>query len=330
VNSASKIDLNGVQDALTSLPGLQVSLVRKRRRDIPFLYLHVSGKSCLSPDDPRASYFLLWNSQDKHYLWFENGVVVGWGMSESDYKSLDRFTSAYSADMLSQPITEQMKYTFGEKAMVDTELDQLVVSEGHSFDEIVLYSIALSRSVKLEEIEGEVERVVSNVQQTNFKHLSIGHKKGAVQCRDNLATVYQLEYTTTDRSLIDKPGFLWDRPQSQSHLYNSLSAFLELDSRVKIANSRLELPRSYWELENTHFHHKNGWRLEQIIIVGIFLEIVLHMLGKSEQWEDSQTDFLHSMKEWFFYTLGVRGLLTGETLVEETTVEYIPLHRGKE
>jgi len=47
--------------------------------------------------------------------------------------------------------------------------------------------------VKLEEIEVEVERVVSEVYQVDFGHVDMGHKKGALQCRDKLATIYHLE-----------------------------------------------------------------------------------------------------------------------------------------
>lgn len=36
----------------------------------------------------------------------------------------------------------------------------------------------------------------------------------------------------------------------------------------------------FWKLENDHFRLKNGWRLEEIIIFGIFLEIVINLLEK--------------------------------------------------
>jgi hypothetical protein len=42
-----------------------------------------------------------------------------------------------------------------------------------------------------------VERVVSEVYQVNFGHVDMGHKKGALRCRDKLATIYHLEYVAS-------------------------------------------------------------------------------------------------------------------------------------
>lgn len=51
----------------------------------------------------------------------------------------------------------------------------------------------INRSVKLEEIEVEVERAVSEVHQIKFNHIDMGHKKGANTCREKLAAIYHIE-----------------------------------------------------------------------------------------------------------------------------------------
>jgi uncharacterized Rmd1/YagE family protein len=87
----------------------------------------------------------LWNGHDKHYLFFENGVVVGWGMTDTDLKSVEAVVSRWEVERIVPPITEQMNYTMGEKARIDTELDQLIITRENQFDEVVLFSIGLAR-----------------------------------------------------------------------------------------------------------------------------------------------------------------------------------------
>lgn len=72
-------------------------------------------------------------------------MVVGWGMTDTDFKSLEAVVSKYDTERLAIPISEQMNYVVGEKARIDTELDQLVITNQNQFDEVVLFSIGLSR-----------------------------------------------------------------------------------------------------------------------------------------------------------------------------------------
>lgn len=98
-----------------------------------------------SRSDPNSPYFLLWNGHDKHYLFFENGVVVGWGMTDADFKSLEMIVSQWDVERLESHVTEQMNYKIGDRAKIDTELDQLIITNERQFDLVVLFSIGLAR-----------------------------------------------------------------------------------------------------------------------------------------------------------------------------------------
>ncbi len=66
-------------------------------------------------------------------------------MTDTDLRSVEAIVSKWEVDRLAQPITEQMNYTMGEKARIDTELDQLTITRENQFDEVVLFSIGLAR-----------------------------------------------------------------------------------------------------------------------------------------------------------------------------------------
>ena len=57
----------------------------------------------------------------------------------------------------------------------------------------MVFVTEIFRSVKIDEIEDEVSRVVSEVHQIKFEPISsMDHKRGAVECRNKLATIYHL------------------------------------------------------------------------------------------------------------------------------------------
>eukprot|EP01126_Amoeba_proteus_P034826 TRINITY_DN3488_c0_g1_i14.p1 TRINITY_DN3488_c0_g1~~TRINITY_DN3488_c0_g1_i14.p1 ORF type:complete len:258 (-),score=28.54 TRINITY_DN3488_c0_g1_i14:300-1073(-) len=224
----------------------------------------------------------------------ENGVVVGWGMSANDWESIRSVSQIWSGTYNENPTKEKMSFCFGTSSKVDTERDVLIVSKSHQYTEMAIYSIGLARSVKLDELELEVEQVVSEVYHVQFGHPTTGFFTGlaAQKCRDKLALIYHLSYKMTSSGLLDDPGFLWDLPESQSILFQTHSNYLDMKSRLENAGERLKLPLSYWELENSHFQHLHSWRLEIIIIIGIAVEILISLFEN----RFCHIFFLHSLK----------------------------------
>lgn len=95
--------------------------------------------------DPLSPKFLIWNGTDKHYFWFDDGVVVSWGVTDADLESLDDVTRFCASDLAGSPQTEHMNYMVGEKAGVDKELDKLVVTAENQYREMALFSVGLAR-----------------------------------------------------------------------------------------------------------------------------------------------------------------------------------------
>jgi len=169
----------------------------------------------------------------------------------------------------------------------------------------VAYSFALVRSVKLDEIELSVEKALNRALKLKFnatlKQSALSYlrnfftkifssKKNELAFnnpRAELAHLYNLRYNLTSESrVLESPSFLWEKPNYAHQIYNKTCRYLYIPSRVEIVQKKMDLPASFWTLENEQFTSNVGWRLEKMIIWLIAIEIFFQILEKSEYFQD--------------------------------------------
>jgi len=100
-HTAEKYNLVPLKVYLTSISlGFHPKIYQldKKQKDVSFLYFNVTETSAAQKG--QAPSFLSWSDQDKDYFIFEDGVVVGWGISESDQQSLQQILTNYSQNLL--------------------------------------------------------------------------------------------------------------------------------------------------------------------------------------------------------------------------------------
>jgi len=222
-------------------------------------------------------------------------------MTETDQQSLLKMLKQYQSKEENHGIhgeldpifdEERLSYEFGNVAQVDEKRDMIVLTEKNQWLEKVTYSIGLVRSVKLDEIEVEVENALNKALQLKFDSATKAGKpeRGisvATKPRAELAYLYNLSYNLTVKSrVMDSPSFLWDHPHSFHELYDTICSYLDIDSRVDVVQEKLKLPTNYWTLENEHARSIFSWRLEKMIIWLILIEVIFQILAKSEFWQD--------------------------------------------
>lgn len=72
--------------------------------------------------------------------------------------------------------------------------------------------------------------------------------------------------------LLDVPDFYWDRQELEKQFQNMCRA-LEINSRTKIMNEKLNHCQSLIDLVSAHLNDKHHIRLEWMIIVLIMVEV---------------------------------------------------------
>jgi len=212
-------------------------------------------------------------------------------MPETDQQSLIKMLKQYPkeehpGELDSVFDEERLSYEFGSTAQVDEKRDIIVLTEKNQWLEKVTYSIGLVRSVKLDEIEVEVENALNKALQLKFDSatkLVKGERglKVTNKPRAELAFLYNLSYNLTVKSrVMESPSFLWDQPHSLHELYLTICRYLDIDSRVDVVQEKLKLPTNYWTLENEHATSIFSWRLEKMIIWLILIEVLFQILAK--------------------------------------------------
>jgi len=231
---------------------------------------------------PHDLSFLTWNGQDRDFFWFEDGVVIGWGMTQADRQSLVKLLALQKSEEAEE---ESLNFEFGEVAHVDRKRDTIILTKNNEWLEKVTYSIGLVRSVKLDQIEIEVDNVHQKILKLDFGRTK-PRSGEATHPRSELAYLYNLSYDLTVKSkVLEAPNFLWDKPASLHTIYTNISQHLDIEARVRVAQEKMKLPENYWQLENDAATASIGWRLEKMIIILILIEVIFQILGKSETWE---------------------------------------------
>eukprot|EP01124_Arcella_intermedia_P000092 TRINITY_DN1004_c0_g2_i1.p1 TRINITY_DN1004_c0_g2~~TRINITY_DN1004_c0_g2_i1.p1 ORF type:complete len:407 (+),score=108.57 TRINITY_DN1004_c0_g2_i1:53-1222(+) len=275
---------------------------KQKKKQSSFLYFTLSKSSNLPSTN-------IQNQMD--FFLFEDGVIVSWGAEKAHSSTLLKLlgleynqNTAPSPNVSAETMDshsiieliddEIIKIDYGEEANVDEKKDTWVLTEKNRFWEEVTYSIALVRSIKLDEIELETDNAVNRALNLKFSSPS-GIKTTP---RAELAYLYNLSYNLTVKSrIVEFPSILWEKENSFHELYHKACRYLDIDTRVEVVQKKMKLPTNYWMLENEHASSIISWRLEKMIIWLIAIEILFQVLGKSESWED------------FSWEKGIRKLL---------------------
>lgn len=141
-----------------------------------------------------------------------------------------------------------------------------------------ILSTVLSKSVALERVEAEVERLLDESEPV-VRDLSSGKVSPSDAKISSLAgqiLSFRLD-TVAYIQLLDKPDATWDNPGAEE-LYGRLSQFFELQDRYDKIQAKSGVLMDLTEVVATYAHHHRDARLEWAIILLIVFEIALSLL----------------------------------------------------
>jgi uncharacterized Rmd1/YagE family protein len=222
---------------------------------------------------------LLMATQDIFY--FGYGCVVFWGLSTREEKAAMAELAAFTLDPVSttqlDTSYDTLEYVFDRKANPQRPIrfDRMRLRSLQLAEKLAL-SYAMAQSSKLFVFESNV---LDSVERTRYlpKELAmsgrIDSSKKALNQRIGELFVEQTEVNLFS-SILDTPDFLWD---DDEHLpaYQYTRAYLEVDDRVALLNSRLAVIRDLLDVLTAQVADSNSTRLEWIIIWLISVEIIM-------------------------------------------------------
>jgi uncharacterized Rmd1/YagE family protein len=147
------------------------------------------------------------------------------------------------------------------------------------FVDIICFVIA--KSVALDQIEDRIDAVLDEVEEL-IEQLKLGKLAITDEKLAKLASsILTFKYASISYIMVlDKPEVTWDNPEAD-RLYGTMANLFELSQRFQEIKHKSDTLKDVLEVVTGLSHAQRSTRLEWIIIILIFVEILLSLFWKS-------------------------------------------------
>ncbi len=207
---------------------------------------------------------------------FGYGTVVMWGLTAEEEQEVLSTLKMYEEGAYDSPEREIVGYCYGQQgAVID---DQIVLPSQH-LNVKLAFSHGLAQSVKLAVFEGIVKKTIDTTrsipeQLSRFGRIPLSKK----EIQKKMGELF-IERSSINLhfDVLDIPEYFWEHSEVE-HLYTLIATHLDLETRVEVLNRRLDIIHDLFEVLGNELNHQHASRLEWIIIILIFIEVILSLL----------------------------------------------------
>ncbi|KAL3857034.1 hypothetical protein ACJMK2_011735 [Sinanodonta woodiana] len=243
----------------------------------------------------------------REIFYFRDGSVVCWDMSESERREILRFAKKFTINPYSSQLViqenESMEVVYsmstglvGNKIYIRERSDagtEAVAPDDEDETSQILekytFSDSLSQAVRLSLWEANLEQFVDSIEPVT-EDLRAGRKVkiSRREVLQKLGEIFALRhYMNLSSDLLDTPDFYWDRPKLEN-LYKKLSTYLNIFSRTRVMNEKLNYCCQIMELLNGHLNDDRHVRLEWMIVILIVIEVIFEIIHYVERYITSR------------------------------------------
>lgn len=217
------------------------------------------------------------DSRDFDLFVFDYGVVVFWGLTESQEEKIVKMCRNFAVNAyINEKIeTEYFKYgVVKDNPMINNDVFYLANDE--FFNKLVV-SCAIAQSVRLDCFEDLVEQAVAPLISPPLHLDKLGIiKKSGSDIAKLTSKLHALRFNLNIVSnILDTPDILWHYP-SYSSLYETVRRYLDIQSRADILNQRVDVIKDFLQLFTDNIAVKR--RKTHAIILFIFLFLIFAAL----------------------------------------------------
>jgi len=236
------------------------------------------------------------NEKTKDIFFFKEGCVVFWNVPELERSSVLKFLRPYCQERIEESIIyeESEMMNFKMSGTEKAHLEKGVINIVDDSDLLVKYTFsdAISASVKLGSWEAALEKIIDSIEfiaedMRRSAKVKI-HEDFVLQKTGEILELRHLLNLSSD--LLDTPDFYWDR-EDLEHLFGATCSHLAVSKRTRVVNEKLGHCLEIIEMINNHLRHEHSSRLEWIIIILIFIEIVFEVfhLYLNHQYQEQES-----------------------------------------
>lgn len=217
---------------------------------------------------------LNFNQQEIHL--FEYGVVIIWGDQDHGPQKFFSLVEEFFSAPTEFRELEVLKVTVNKDASnFKLQRDHFTLNANDPDLRLAL-SFALAQSIKLGAMEELIASLINKhiqiPEELNSKGKLTRSRKEMSQVRGE---IFAAEAKITLKyDLLDKPEFLWDYPQYDEY-YSKCYDYLEIAPRITVLSKKINVLRDIVNILSDELQFKHSTKLEWIIILLIFFEIVM-------------------------------------------------------
>uniref|UniRef100_A0A7S0CYY3 DUF155 domain-containing protein n=1 Tax=Amorphochlora amoebiformis TaxID=1561963 RepID=A0A7S0CYY3_9EUKA len=213
---------------------------------------------------------------------FNFGVIVGWGVSESDMDKLRKLLRPFVFQRASLKEMEQdeMKFCYwndetDQKPAI--KKDTIPLRTSNTFEKLA-YSYGFAQSTKLSVFESVVDQTIDRTKRIPESLARYGTTWMSRNCiAKQLGQLFVLRCNVNLQSdILDTPEILWDFDEWES-LYIASKRYLSVSERVRILNQRLDVIKDLYDILNDELGVQQSHREGLIIIALISLELIVEI-----------------------------------------------------
>lgn len=204
---------------------------------------------------------------------FSFGTAVFWGLEDIEESDFLKYLRPFETAILETSEFDEFSFQTGTTLRISQ--DEITLPFPSALNKLAV-SYGIAQSVKLAVFESTIRKTIDKT-----KHLpeEIVRKGKIVLSRSEISkTIGQLFLDRSSINLhtdiLDTPEIFWEYPENEPP-YRLVANYLDVQTRVSVLNQRLNIVKELLEMLSTELNHRHSSRLEWIIIVLIFLEIII-------------------------------------------------------
>jgi uncharacterized Rmd1/YagE family protein len=212
--------------------------------------------------------------KNRYAVFHSYGVVVLWNFSVHQSAELLKKINPYIIDPVDVLLNDEIDVISGKTKNVFKD-DRILLSE-ITLEKIAIISMIISRSVALEFVEKEAEKVQKDFDTIITQFAEKGrYTKSTRGLLKKVGQAMKIQHMLVgSMAMLDKPDIAWEDSGLDS-FYNELKKEYEIDERYLVLNEKLKIVFHNVDFILGLIEAKRNFMLEFVIGLMIFVEIVI-------------------------------------------------------
>ncbi|EGF76844.1 hypothetical protein BATDEDRAFT_36144 [Batrachochytrium dendrobatidis JAM81] len=214
-------------------------------------------------------------------LYFDYGVVVMWGLTESEEHIILDDLERFEEENLPASSIETEQFYFHYNTFYQPRIynDIITLRNPANFMLKITISHAIAQSVKLTLFEGLIEETIEStkhVPQIMAEEGKIHMSRTAINKKIGQLFIMRINVNLVS-NVLDTPEIFWSEPPLEP-LYMAIRGYLEISQRVELLNQRVSVISDLLDMLKEHLNSSHGEQLEWIVIILIAFEIIIGII----------------------------------------------------